>query len=485
MAMNRTGQIWIWVLAFTGWMVSAQGQEVLVSDKISIKDDYAFYLLGKLNDQYLLLRDKETDYIVHAFNNELEKTWTKKLHLDGRRTEIVDAFGRQDGYYVLYQFRRKANTFLKIHRYNASGELTDSLVVKDYGVRFNTPFPLVQYSLHKRKLLIYNVSRRQVATILFDLDSMRVSGEHEFHLDKALPDDYLFQPLVGDDGTIVLGYELYNYKSRQRNHRYVLHVLQGGKERKLTVPAGDFLAVDYHFVLDPLHHRIIGCGLYAEGNINRANGVFTFSLDYQTHQDKNLVSLRRIGFSKRLLASLSGKTGRKSLRGVKDMQIRDVIPRSDGGLLMLAEEIVVFHRSTIEVPGRYRRTSPGRMATDYYYQDVFALSVNPNGAPDWHAILYKNQNSQNDEGIYSSYFLWQNKSSVQLLYNDNIRPRTIVQAFRLHTSGRTKRQSLFNTGDRDLLLRLRDGLQIAPNEAIFPSQMRRRLRLVVIRYPEV
>jgi len=457
---------------------NAFGQDILVSDRISIKDDYAFYLLGKQNDQYLMLRDKGNDFVIQAFNSNLAKAWDKKIELDGRRTEVIDAFGGDNSFYVLYQYKRKGHVFLKIHQYDATSELIDSAVIKHYGVRFNTPFPLVQYSPNNQKLLIYHVENsKHVESIAFDVKHLKKLWTYDFDLDPALGRKYLFQPILTDDGQAFFTYEINNQKSKLKRHKFVVHKKSKLDEKTIKIPIPKFLVADYHFRYDPIHQRLVGVGLYAEKSINRANGVFMFNVS-----ETNNATIHKIPFNQKLVASLAGKATRKNQRGAEDLKISNVIVRSDGGVLLLMEIVKVFHRSAIEAPGQYRRSNLSRMSTDYYFEDVFALSIGPDGVPDWKAMLYKQQMSQNDEGIFSSYFLWQNKSSMRLLFNDEIKRRTNIIEYVVGVDGGAKRNSLFNTADNALLLRMKDGLQIAANEVLVPSQYKKKLKLVLFRY---
>ncbi|HHB77828.1 MAG TPA: hypothetical protein ENK85_01190 [Saprospiraceae bacterium] len=453
-------------------------QDILVSDKISIRDDYAFYLLGKQNDQYLMLRDKGSDFIIQAFNANMSKAWDKKINLDGRRTEIVDAFGGDNAFYILYQYKKKGHVFLKIHQYDAAGELMDSVLVNNYGLRFNSPFPLVQYSPDKTKILVYHVENDlTVESIAFDVKTMKKLWTYNFEIDESIGRKYLFQPIITDDAEAFFSYEINNRKSKLANHQFIVQAKSMQSEKTIKIPVHDFLVSDYQFVYDPIHHQLIGVGLYAEKSINRANGVFMFHV-----HSTRVGTVYKVPFDQRLVASLAGKANRKANRGAEDLQLSDVIVRSDGGVLMMMEIVKIFHRSAIEVPGQYHRSNLARMSTDYYYEDVFALSISPSGAADWRTMLYKQQMSQNDQGIYSSYLLWQNKSSIRLIFNDEIKRRTNVIEYVLDVDGHSKRHSLLNTSDSELLLRMRDGLQVAANEVIVPSQYKKKLKLVLIRY---
>jgi len=293
---------------------------------------------------------------------------------------------------------------------------------------------------------------------------------YDFDLDPALGRKYLFQPILSDDGQAFFAYEINNRKSKLKSHEFIIHKKTKNTENTIKVPISKFLVADYQFKYDPIHQQLIGVGLYANRSINRANGVFMFDVSGANH-----ASIYQIPFDEKLVASLAGKATRKNQRGAEDLKIADVVVRSDGGVLLMMEIIKIYHRSALEVPGQYRRSNLSRMSTDYYFEDVFVLSISPKGIPDWKTMLYKQQMSQNDEGTFSSYFLWQNKSSVRLLFNDEIKRRTNIIEYVVGVDGNAKRNSLFNTADSELLLRMRDGLQIAANEVLVPSQYKKKV----------
>ena len=57
----------------------------------------------------------------------------------------------------------------------------------------------------------------------------------------------------------------------------------------------------------------------------------------------------------------------------------------------------------------------------YYYNDIIAYKINPEGDFDWVEKVRKNQVSQNDGGPYSSYESFIDGGKLYFLFNDNIR----------------------------------------------------------------
>jgi hypothetical protein len=74
------------------------GQTAMVSDPLSIRNDYGYELIGRMRDRILLFRDKFSEFEVQAFDNQMHLSWSKELDdLDRRGIQIVAVVpGRND-----------------------------------------------------------------------------------------------------------------------------------------------------------------------------------------------------------------------------------------------------------------------------------------------------------------------------------------------------------------------------------------------------
>jgi hypothetical protein len=123
-----------------------------------------------------------------------------------------------------------------------------------------------------------------------------------------------------------------------------------------------------------------------------------------------------------------------------------------------------------------------RYIVDYYYDDMFMVSFNPDGKTHWKTILHKKQYSQDDNGVFSSFFLYKNPTNLRLLFNDEIKYENTVSEYVVNGSGDFERKSLLNTENLELKLRFRDALQVSATEIIVASERRNRLKLVKLQY---
>ncbi|HXR79670.1 MAG TPA: hypothetical protein VN763_02080, partial [Saprospiraceae bacterium] len=121
---------------------------------------------------------------------------------------------------------------------------------------------------------------------------------------------------------------------------------------------------------------------------------------------------------------------------------------------------------------------------DYYYEDMILFAVHPDGTEHWKEVLRKRQYSQDDDAIYSSFFLFKTPGELKFLFNDEIKQENTVGGYVVTGDGHVERRTVFNTDYQRLKLRFKDGMQLAYNECIVPSERNGRLSLVRIIFKE-
>ena len=110
------------------------------------------------------------------------------------------------------------------------------------------------------------------------------------------------------------------------------------------------------------------------------------------------------------------------------------------------------------------------------------LSIDGNGNLDWSEVLHKKQYSHDDDGVFSSFFLFKNPSRLRLVYNDEISSENTVSEYVVQSDGQYQRKSVLSTEYVRLQLRFKDAIQISSNAFVVPSQRSLRLNLVKIEY---
>ena len=74
------------------------------------------------------------------------------------------------------------------------------------------------------------------------------------------------------------------------------------------------------------------------------------------------------------------------------------------------------------------------------------------------------------------------RSILRFLYNDEIKQENVVNEYILTGIGKPDRKNIMNTAGAELMLVMRNALQISADEVIIPSERRRQLKLVKLTY---
>ncbi|MDZ4679379.1 MAG: hypothetical protein SH848_15240 [Saprospiraceae bacterium] len=463
------------------WSATLLGQTITVSEEISLRNDAGYELIGDLRGNMLLFRDRNTEYEVQSFDERLQPSWSKTLELDKKFPKVIKVIGGKTDFTVLYHFRQKGHTVLKAHRYDPAANLIDSATIMDYGYLFSTPGFEVVRSDDKTKAIVFYIEKQNIIrACALDLGTLDRLWEKSFSLSDFYYGMDEFEVTVDNDGRMFLIIERNNYKSKRKQHYYEVVECSGDPmqaDGRYQVMLEDKLTYDVYFSYDNLNKRLVGAGLYYEKNLERAEGYFYLSIDPQ-QKDGHL--LRFEPFDDTFIATLLGKENVKN-KGVSEVNVQEVVLRRDGGVLIIIERNRQMERRS-GTSNHAFYDNGARAVIDYYFDELIVISVHPTGETHWKSILHKKQYSQDDNGIYSSYFLFKTPGNLRFLFNDEIRQENTVSEYVLNALGEYNRKGLLSTEHLDLKLRFKDAVQVDANAVVVPSERRNRLKLMKLVY---
>ncbi len=121
-------------------------------------------------------------------------------------------------------------------------------------------------------------------------------------------------------------------------------------------------------------------------------------------------------------------------------EVRQLIVKNDGGFVLISEVHFVTQRSNY-MPGlgyySYYNPYNTTIVHEYHYNDIMALSYNKDGVRDWGAYIPKEQYSQEDGGVFSSYALLNTGGTLAFLFNDFNIARSRIQLATVAADGKT------------------------------------------------
>ncbi|MEL7221203.1 MAG: hypothetical protein AAGJ93_07790, partial [Bacteroidota bacterium] len=315
----------------------------------------------------------------------------------------------------------------------------------------------------------------------FDLPTQSLLWERNFKPDGFSYGRDFVQAIIDNRAEASFILQKDNFRSRNKQHYYEIHTYNGaGDPISKIIPMEGNLSYDVFFEADNLNRQIVGAGLYAVDNSERAEGYFYLSYEPKSAAEIPFQLVFQ-PFSAAFLQNLLGRDYREG-KGLNETSVREIVLRRDGGALLVAERNKQLQRRTGSAAVRPYFDNNGSNLVDFYYEEVFISSIHPDGELHWETILHKKQYSQDDGGIFSSYFLFETPGRLRFLFNDEIRYENTVSEYVINGLGEYDRNSLFSTANLDLRLRFRSAIQINGKTLVIPSERRNRLKLVKLTY---
>jgi hypothetical protein len=246
---------------------------------------------------------------------------------------------------------------------------------------------------------------------------------------------------VDNNGNVYLLGVLYENQSgflrRNMNYQYIIlaYTEDGEESEEYDVNMKDKFITDLTFRVGK-DGKLICSGFYSEKNSFSIKGTYFFQIDPITSEVSN-ANYKEFDFDfvteyysdrkkrKAKKAEEEGNTRRSA--ELYQYSLNDLILRSDGGAVLIAEQYYVERRedSRLTNGGFYNpygfRNNQFRENIEYYYNynDIIIVNIRPNGEIQWASRIPKRQETRNDGGYYSSYAMAIVRDKICFVYNDN------------------------------------------------------------------
>ena len=460
--------------------ITLHGQEVILSESVPLRNEIAYYLIGKIKDKHLVLRERPGKFVLNAYNEDMTLGWERELELPKRRPQIVEIFDFEDRFYVLFLHKVKGDNRLTMHKYDGGANLVDSTLVKNFGSQFLQPDFKILQSENKKMLQIERDNASESRELMvFNLQRMELLYEAVFNPPNFNSSVDFNKLLIDDEGTSYYVVERDNRRTKKKTHRFEVigYESYSNRQFKFDMRMSGRITFDVDVIVDNLNHTLIAGGYYAEKVFSKANGTFYLRAPLG---DPASATLKFEEFNNTLLETVEGKN-RRQKKFLTQIRVKDLIPRRDGGVLIVGEKFKRLDSRTATGTLQSRQFAGFTpFVSDYYFDDIFIVTHHPDGELHWTNFFYKRQYSKNDSGVFSSYFVMKTPSQLRFLFNDEIIQNTTVSTYNVKPDGAYDRKALLNANFQNIKLRFVNSKQVSANEVIVPSEFKGELRLLKV-----
>lgn len=375
------------------------------------------YILKKRNNVL-----SKNAYSVEVFDKQLKST--KKvivvLPQTSLETTIKEVLVIQDELFVFYTLLDKSSKTKSAYILKLYSDTEPIKISESSFERYNNQ-PIFNIEVDSLNLLIvttpaYNkVQNQQFKVNVVDLNLNPVLDEtiqlpypsKDFSLDKI---QYAY------NDAFILGNNTSEKDYLNPKSFYLIRHQSASKsikEIELTLPSKWITSATFEIAKDSSLY--IG-GFYSNDQKFSVAGTFYLKVDLR---DNSILKQSLKPFSKELLSKLLPPRKVKKGKELSAFYFRNFVLKNDGSVVFVAEQ---YYKTTSAYTDM--RTGITDYSTNYYYNDIILINVNPLGEISWAKHIPKKQSSINDYGQFSSFALASNGNDVFIIFNDH--PKNIL-----------------------------------------------------------
>ncbi len=328
----------------------------------------------------------------------------------------------------------------------------------------------------KKKILIYSVNNKGNDLELdckWLNDSLQLVSKSKatFEANKSISFGELN---ISNSGTIYMAAYTEVGMQNYADQFWVLTLAQG--ETKITaheMQLGDRYAASGYMRLDNANGLAYFGGYYTVKKNGSYDGIIFAALDMN---NGNWQQLKFLPYDN----TLGDANQRRHMQHAYDnYQVRQVIAKNDGGFVMIAEVQYITTRTSY-VPGLGYYSSfyspySSAMIHEYHFNDIMAFSYDKEGNRQWESVIPKEQYSQQDGGMFSSYVMLNSGGSLAFLYNNFNSRHSSIQLATLSSEGKLERNSFTASGNDSPDWLPRSGKQVASRILIVPCLHKKQI----------
>jgi hypothetical protein len=456
------------------------GQEVLFAP--FEKYDYQtgeYAVVGKVGGWVYCYQNSREGALLTAYDDSMHKQAIVMLDFFPIKIYSTKFYAYPDHINVLYQ----ALEGNKVIQYAA--QLDERGILKgkpiQIGVTKTSIFGAMRtyyynaISENKQHIVVYSVTNKG-KEIIYDIKwldaNMQLVGKSKATFKAEVDLDY-GDLNVGNDGTVyVMAYSPTGAHDYADN-LWLLSLPAGATAfESVALPINDKYATSGYTKVDNANGKVYFGGFYADNRNGDKAGVIFSAYDMSS---KAYQTVKLMPFDQQMMQL----TGARSKSSFNDFEVKQVIPKTDGGFVLVSEAIYISTRANYTPGFGYYSSfySPYNttMVKEYHFEDILAISYNKEGAYDWGAIIPKNQYSQDDGGIFASYSLLNSGGSLAFLFNDFNTSHSRIQLATIDPNGKVISNTFSVQGNDDKDWLPSAGKQVASRTLIIPCLRKKQI----------
>ena len=413
-------------ILFLSLGITAYAQEIFYSKESKFSfENSDISVLGWSGDRLYTYRASREGYFLDAYNDSMRLLATVALDFFPKKIYETKFVSYDNQIIILYQAVQNNYIVQYAAKLDDKARLLERPMVLD-SVKagwFNSDRKYYSYAVSndKSKIMVFGLGNRKEKLITFNallLDKdLNLLTSSQPGINRDL-DINLGQSLLGNDGTLYLSAYSEENAKRFSSNAWIFSLSPDGQSFKnLPLPLETSYISGMFIKLDDAKNILYTAAFYSERKSGNLDGVFYGLFDARSN---TFATTKLLPFDSKIRDAVDERNKKKAFN---DFQVRNIIVKNDGGFVLVTESYYMSVRNHYANNyGYYSRYSynPGmnRSTREFYYGDVLAIGYNAAGERSWYNFIRKQQYSQEDEGMFSSFAFLNSGATLAFLYND-------------------------------------------------------------------
>ncbi|MBK9687261.1 MAG: hypothetical protein IPO65_05705 [Saprospiraceae bacterium] len=466
---------------FLLFLPSPYCQKVNISRDINVRNDLSYDILHA-EENVLFFRDKGSEFYFDIFDENMEFKRSVEILFDERRPAIENIHAIDSFIQMVYAYREGPDYVSRMVRYDKKVNLIDSMELIRGPFLFSPGEMRSVLSDDMSKLALFTIDKARLFAVVVDTRKMEILTAGDIEVPEYRLYDQFQEAGVSNQGQLFFLFEKNNESWDKEKHMMRLVMSESGQTYLHDLTCINTVNSGVKMGIDNVNQRLTIAGLYGSKSQNETEGYMVFSATITSLRLPSLHDIQTFPYDENILVDLNGVEKKSKKNQLYDFYIKTLVQRADGGFIMIAELQREYARRNVGLSNFDRSMAASRGYVDYYSEDLILFSIQPDGSLFWRKILFKKQFSQDDEGIYSSFFIMKVPSQMHFIFNDEIKNNNTVSEYVIDPLGNYRRNSLLSTEYKNLKLRFQDAVQTSSQSFVVPSEKNGRINLVKITF---
>lgn len=413
----------LFLLCFYLLPSSSKAQELFYSnpEKYSFQNG-DFVVVGWSGDLIYTYRASKEGYFLSAYNDSMRLIAQVNLDFFPQKIYDVRFINYPDKIVVLYQAVQSNDVVQYAALLNDKGLLQGRPITlgsaKTGWFAGKKEYFSYAVSEDKSKIMILGWGKKDnsFTTILID-EGLNILNRSNQKMIKENQQNFR-QALLSNSGELYLTtYSEVGNKGYSEEVNVFYLSPDSKKLQQKTIPLDGIYMSGLYSKLNFNNNEMVSIAFYSNQKSGNLEGVVYAIFDPVA---QSFTKVNKVPFDNKLKSAADGKNKKKVFN---NFEVRKIILKNDGGFLLVSENAYITSRSNNTsgygfYSSYYYSPFGNTTIREYVFSDILVMDFDQNGDRLWFNFIRKNQYSQEDNGLFSSFAFLNSGVDIGFLFND-------------------------------------------------------------------